>query len=326
MINFELPKAFHVGPKAEVETLSSYEDRLEYYKERDYTYIPIPTAKKFYDVESEELRDLKNAQILNLDHAILKVWYALRKHPFVLVRIPFREYWVSDSGEVGIGDPPDEEGDRYSYPWHVVESHRDIGSEDLLPYENERYKILTLADLNRRKAKEILYALISAVETEFSTEIEKALSSEEVFEDVKPETIGRWRQDQLDGMTMHIAEYMTTGGLKKVAAKNEEVYENLGFPSRNQFEKQFSGMSKLRRPVMHPNRSLVEDKEDLEEHLDRIERLYEFLRDDLVDVRIDSEPQELLDVVGEEKDVHLAPIFLEDHEHPEHYKEPADRE
>lgn len=328
MIDFQLPKANFVGPVAEVETVDTYEERLEYYQERNYTYIPLPVSKQYYDVEVDEIRPFSRKQFLHEDHSIMKVWYALTEYPFVLVERPLRrKYWVAD-GEFGLGSPEeDKEAETYSIPWAIPHRYPEIDAEDLLPYESERYRILTLADLNRRKSKEILFSIVSAVENVFSSKVEDYFDTDELLPRVGAETVGRWYKARSGDVNLHIAEFMSTGRLKSLIENTPDIYEDLGFSSRNQFSNCFSGFGDLRNSVMHTNRSVVRNKEDLHQQLERIERLYEFLRSDPVDLFTQSEPYELARTIDEEEDqIPTEPIYADDYDHRQYYQDSVDED
>jgi hypothetical protein len=98
-----------------------------------------------------------------------------------------------------------------------------------------------------------------------------------LFSEVSPATIGRWKKAGLGGIQMHMVEYMTLSEMQKVIAKSEELRSQLGFRSRNQFDKQMSGIVDLRNRVMHANRTIIETRDDVEQLQDRILRIEEII-------------------------------------------------
>ena len=70
---------------ADVETLDTYEARINEYQAKDFTYIPMPKDMKYYDTEEGWLRDLDKGQIIHEDTHLMEVLRKMSNHPFLLV-------------------------------------------------------------------------------------------------------------------------------------------------------------------------------------------------------------------------------------------------
>ncbi len=227
-------EAHPIGSPAHVETLDSYEDNISFYKENNYSFIPISNADKFYDIHEDELKDMDDHTVIDYDTTVRAVIDALVDLPFLL----FKGYWG------GSDDKP---------------------SDDL---------IITAADLNKRVAKEMMFSAIADLENIFANTIEQEYpDSEALFSELSPATIGRWTKAGMGDIQMHITEYMTLSEMQKVIAKEEELRSQLGFGSRNQFDNHMSGIIDLRNRVMHASRTIIETRDDVEQLQDRLERV-----------------------------------------------------
>jgi len=203
-------EAHPIGSEASVETMESYKSNLDYYRENDFTFIPIPDEGMFYDRRNNELKEIHNQQYIDYDHTARWAIDTLTKRPFLL----FENYTMDNTA-----------------------------------------LIITAADLNKRVAKEMMFSLLADLENTFAEIIEQECpDSQSLFSEISPPTIGRWKKAGVGGIQMHITEYMNLSEMQKVTGKSEELRSHLGFDSRNQFDKQMSGIIDLRNRIMHANR------------------------------------------------------------------------
>ena len=123
-----------------------------------------------------------------------------------------------------------------------------------------------------------MFSLLASLENKFAGLIEQEYSdSRSLFPEVLPKTIGRWEKAGLGDVQMHITEYMQLAEMQKIIAKSDELRSELGFESRNQFDKQMSGIIDLRNRVMHTSRTIIECRDDVEQLQKRLERIEELI-------------------------------------------------
>ncbi|WP_135823232.1 hypothetical protein [Halorussus ruber] len=262
---------FSICSKAETETIGNYKSNIEFYKNQKYSYIPIPEKDEYYDVEQEELGEIKDEQYLKEDDHLYEGLKLLVEYSFILVDTQKDMRFTFPDGEkYGIDEIAEFDEER------INEAKFPDIIRNIL--EGQRYYIATIADANKRSVNEMLYPVLAELENQFSTVIETHYEeSENLFKYARPCTIGRWQKSQSKGVGVHIAEYMTLGEMKSIIEKQEELREDCGFSSRNQFKKNMSGVVNLRNKVMHANRTIVHEKEDLEQLLNRFERAHEVM-------------------------------------------------
>jgi len=268
--------AHEIASTADFEIEKTYEENISHYISNEYSYIPLPYSESYYDIEAEELRTIE-----------------VMEH---LVNQPFLIY---DSYGKRMIDQPDEDSLPYRYDSGHIEidgkyySPRDIynnysGLKDVLPehrhslllglaQERHRYFIITLPDINKRATRTLCYQLLMQLETRLADRIISKYESEELFKDVNFRTLGRWKEDEVQGNKVHIAEHMGIGEIKKIIRKDGDMVEKLGFSSKSKFKDQLSGVVDLRNKVMHPTRTLVHDESGLETQVDRLLRIKDLL-------------------------------------------------
>lgn len=284
-INHQHHIATEISSDARCETINTYEDTIQSYEEQNYSYIPLPFDVKYYDVEHESLEDFRPGQIIDIDQPIIDVINRLQREPFLFTTA------------YGIGSPLYEEADdgiERITSWEqsinpeegmygveeFVEKHPDY-KEDVLRREEEvgNFQIITYADLNKRGSRGMIYHIIAELEGQLAARIEKQRpESTGLFRDVRASTIGHWQKAKMDGVEVHIAEYMTLSEMKTLIATSSDLLDDCGFSSRNQFEKQMSGLVKLRNRVMHANRTMVHGWNEVETLAERIERAEELVQ------------------------------------------------
>jgi len=286
MVNIDQFLAIDIASEADVENSEQYEDNISYYKNNNYTYIPIPSSNKFYHVTAEELRELEIDQYFHPDLPMIDAFDRLQKYPFLL----YDQFMSFES--------TDEESDRRFEPTglnmfeidgsemsaaeiaersgalmeQVPEEHSDTTIiEAVVSMAEDRYRIVTLADANKRRARELFYHVISEFEIQLSNLI-KLHYPDSFISDVKEDEIERWYRAKLDELEIHISEHMYLSTMLKVGRKTESIYEKFGFSSGNKFKENLGGLNDLRHKVMHPTRGLVHNYEDLRKQIERVQR------------------------------------------------------
>lgn len=282
-------KAAEIASEAEIETLESYEENINKYESKDYTYIPIPQSNQYYSVQDGWLGSLRPEQIIRQEANFIEVMKKLQNLPFLLIDRYISTYFVYDteSDEVGsYGGYPEVDHERNkaeardtfedSFDGELdvftadtfVEKHPDKASETM---HFPRYQIITLADLNRRPVKEMLYRLFAELASSLSDRIaNQHQDSEELFDQVRPVVIGRWKKAKMEGVNLHISENMNITDMKNVLlASNRHFVKACGFDDKEDVET-LDSLSDIRNSVMHANRSLVHDRSDIDDVLDAI--------------------------------------------------------
>lgn len=290
---------------AEVESLESYQERIGYYKTHDFTYIPIPSSGKYYDTSEGWKRDLRPGQHIKSDESLDIVFARLLEEPFLLVSSQGSnkaviedeklvgyfstdetgDRWLEyDSSNSSPGSPPEPSSfdETKIHNIHTLESERPkIAQQVYSDQYSKRYGIITLADLNKRSTKDALYPLVAELAYLLSLQIEDEYpDSEKIIKHLRAGTVGRWYKSKKQGIHMHIAEQINLVEMQQVIAGSDSRFvEQCGFSSKNQVQKKLGSINELRNKVMHANRSLVHDRDDLQKMLERLDMLGEVVTD-----------------------------------------------
>ena len=252
-INHQIHIANEIASDAKCETVGTYEDVIDEYREKNYSYIPMPFDQQYYDVENESLEEFTASQVIDEDQPLKDAITRLRSDPFLFFTgygIASPLYEVTGDGlqrhtSWELSTNPDE--GMYGVE-EFIDQHPEY-KEEVLEREQEagHFQIITYADLNKRGARGMLYHIIAEIERLLTDRVEQEYTdSTDLFRDTRASTIGRWQKAKLDDVEVHITEYMTLAEMKNVIATSDALLEACRFPSRNQFEKQMSGLVELR--------------------------------------------------------------------------------
>ncbi|MFD1513447.1 hypothetical protein [Halomarina rubra] len=286
--------AKQIASEADCSTREGYESELDYYQQREYTYIPMPEDGRYYHVGMGELCEIDSNQYVEPDTEILTVFSILEKYDFAL--IDWYENLVTGDSAVYIADQLDG-ADASELAMEVLEDAEAVRErypdDDVIDdfifaikSTNElRYSIITLADVNKRRARELFYRVFSEFEVLLSTLVENEYpDSTSLFYDASPEAIGRWQKSKIDDLVVHISEHMYLSTLMDIVGKSQSLRREFGYESRSQFKKDLGGLIQLRNRIMHPTKTLVHDTEDLSKTISRLQRAInavdEFHRDE----------------------------------------------
>lgn len=239
-------EARDVASQASIENIDSYEDNIEFYRERNYSYIPLPSEGKYYDIDQNRLVELADNQILRDDTHLITAMAYLRKYPFILL-----DYHglLSDQSDLA----------------EKLGIDRD---------EQERYGIVTVADLNKRRVKEMLYPAVATFENTLAELITQHYPNSNVPEsDVNEDAFDRWRDAKDQDLETHIVDHMSLGDIVTVVRNTDNLRSTLGFKSKTQYDDHVGGIVELRNKVMHTRRTLISDPSHVDKTLDRLSRI-----------------------------------------------------
>lgn len=272
-IDHSMPFAGNMASPASIESRENYKENLDYYRRNDYTYIPMPLDDVYFNVEEEEFGEMEQKMRIFEDASIRNAIEHLQNHPFLLIDFGSGIY-INEKGEIVEAFLNDEDLEYLGSPKKAAKKRPELKDEIIKTCEERLfYQIITLADVNRRVVKDVIYPVIAELESRLASEIQQVdYTPEELYPDLNPETIGRREKDKITGVQMHIAEYMTLSEMMKVVGKSEALREKFGYSSRNQFKKDLGGLVPLRNKVMHASRTLVRNRSDLEQLIDRVLR------------------------------------------------------
>lgn len=240
-------EAERIASKAEIEELNTYSDNLAYYREQNFSYIPLPSEKEYFDVDRDQLKDMSEEQFLPDDTHLITAMALLRNHPFLLI-----DYHGLLSDQTDLTEK--------------FGIQRD---------ESERYGIITLADLNTRLVKEMLYPAVA----KFEYTLAQALKSHYPDSDPPENSVGdkaeeRWEDAKERDVETHIVEHMQLSEITNAIKDTERLRNKCGFGSKRKFKNATGGLIELRHQVMHPPRPMIRDRNELDTVLDRLGRIY----------------------------------------------------
>jgi hypothetical protein len=125
--------------------------------------------------------------------------------------------------------------DEYVYkPHELMEESLELAYEVFDVDCSEKYGIVTLADINKRPVKEICYPVIADLANNLSEKLKEHYpDSENLLGTVHPDTIGYWKKDRLNGLEIHITEYMNLVEMQEAIKGAEKSFtEECGFSSK----------------------------------------------------------------------------------------------
>ena len=285
--------ASEIFSEADIETLDTYEGKIHHYKNRNYSYIPMPDDGKYYNVDEGWLKDIHPDQIVSDQEHLMDVLKTLQSYPFILVDVcldgayPVKktraeevgiaedsirepEYMLSSDDSIDDGSELEPELTVF-IPITKIEENLPEKAEKITDTYSPRYHIITLADVNRRPVRDMLYKVFSELSSQLSKKIENNFpDSESIFKHMRPVTIGYWWKDQTEGLQIHIAEHMNLIEMKQVIqASDIDFVKSCGFSSKGEVD-DLNLINNVRNKVMHANHSLIYNRRDIQEIIDAV--------------------------------------------------------
>jgi len=253
---------------AEIETLDSYQANLQQYREKDFSYVPIPEADKYYNLNAESLEDLHENQYVERNLSVRKLFNLLSTFPFLLHdTLSGLEAYVDEDEDYYFegGDVPEDAVKKDLE--ELEERHPDIVDE----IRGSRYRFVDLADLNRREVREALYPVVAELESEIADAIRQDVNEpEDLYHNAPDHVVGRREKDKLSNIGLHTAEYLNLGDMIGLLKGRQHLWDNFGFDDSNEVADRLGSLNQLRNSVMHSNRTLIRSQNDVEKILERV--------------------------------------------------------
>lgn len=271
-------RAHDLSIRASIETVESYHDNLEKYQENNYRYIPLPKSDQYYDQEDGSLHGIASVQYIDGSESVKEVFELLTENPFLLEdEAASLEVYVVSEDEFYLlsEDAPDHA--RVKDADEIEDEYPGI-ADQLTHVSEGRYRIITIADLNRRIVGEQLYPFIAELESSIAEVIEDDVNDpKKMYYNVSEKIIGRREKDILEDIEMHTAEYLSLGDMIGFLKGREHLLDEFGFESPSDCGSRLSSIQDLRNRVMHSNRTLIRSREDIQKTLERVEDIEEIL-------------------------------------------------
>jgi hypothetical protein len=86
-----------IASKCEFETMKIYEENIQFYESNNLSYIPIITSLKYYDRESDAIRNIQSEQWVLVDYPAVPIMQRLEDNDFLLMYEGDR-FHATDSG------------------------------------------------------------------------------------------------------------------------------------------------------------------------------------------------------------------------------------
>ncbi len=296
-----------------VETSDSLEDNLYKYRAREERYVPVPEDGKYYDVVEDETRLLTDEMVIQRTVKAEIAVQRLAHVPFLLVdRYPEPYFSVTDSGETKptLDDSPDDNfkssADFLSLG-ELDDEYPEAADQYRLEKRDKRYLILLPSDINKREARKAFYPLIAEFTRGMAEEIKKEYpDSEPLVDQVGRRTAEAWNEEMDSEVEVHISELMNLTDMRNLIENSTQLASRCGFitdketvpipevESMEDFrthsvELVFNQVKDFRNRVMHPNRPVLNEREDLERVIISLDYLYEFISELDSDVEVKTE-------------------------------------
>lgn len=281
-IEYSYTLIVEIASVCDFERVETYEENIDQYESSDYSYIPLPTDGKYYDVSDGSLEEFNEEQWVWLENTALSEIPRLLDHDFLLIYDQEDWFEVDETGVEVIEPISRKTSDEtvYTNPYELVVDWPEYSGEvyEILK-EKESLYIVTLADVNDRRIRKVLYQHISGIEIILSRAVEQAYpEGEYLLKNMSDGGVEEWKEAQSEAGQLHPSEYMYLGELKHVSSNTIEILDALGYEgSGKEFNDDLRGINELRNKVMHPTKNLILDRNDLRDLIQKLKRLEEFI-------------------------------------------------
>ncbi len=282
------------NPSTDENLVDYYDIDIDYFKEKSFSYAPLPHVDRFYNIKKGEINKIEKDQYIDEDTSLIEAIKKLKKYSFLLFPRPFlylidkEKKEIVSSGDVPLspdfakevlGIKTEKLGEKYDIcnTDEALEKYTSL-TKQILNIEKEKrtFEIIVISDLNKRIVKEAIYPYIIKLENKLGKKIKNSYpdsTTHDLLKKLNPDTIGNWKHANIAKTDVHISEYMDLSEMKKAIQENEDLYKKCGFESKKQVEEQLKEIVDLRNKVINTNSTLVYEKKDVKKIVNLLERI-----------------------------------------------------
>jgi len=124
--------------------------------------------------------------------------------------------------------------------------------------------ILSRSDLNKHPLRALLYEVLAKLEIALANLINITITNpydwiRQLNEDSQARILGYWELSKIKNVDVGPLAGAMLSDLINVIARNQSLWQKLGYPSRSSFEEEAGRLPRVRNQVMHPVRPLISD-------------------------------------------------------------------
>ena len=135
--------------------------------------------------------------------------------------------------------------------------------------EPETIGLVTLADLNRQGVRAVMYPLLARLEGSLAALVEHRFQDDPwewvmrlTSEDSRARIVGYWKLSEREGVNVGATAGAMLSELLRAVGADGGLRDDLGFTSREAFEKATKHLHRFRNLTMHPVRPLIRSTDD----------------------------------------------------------------
>jgi hypothetical protein len=149
----------------------------------------------------------------------------------------------------------------------------------LLIKNNSGLYIITMADLNQRRVKEMIYPVKAELANSLAQNLRDFYSSEELEnrKELGDSTLRIWNEAKNRNVNLHITEFLNLIDMKKLVENSEPFREKSGLSSVDNPGRKIGKVNELRKKIMHGNRTLIYSENRVEKVVKRTEFAMELI-------------------------------------------------
>lgn len=281
-----LPSIGDIGELTDYEEKSDLEDKIYKYEAKGQRYVPLPSENEYYDIREETFYELSKKMHTDVSTDFLDGLGRLADYPFLL----YDEYGTANfkiinksevEDEVFDGFPPlgldEDEYEEIDSTYEFREKYPDV-LDDLHPENSRRYKIITISEINKKQTKDVVYPIFSTLPSELAELISREYpDSRSLATAVDGIAYHNWKQNQDTETEVHISEFMGLADMRDIILDSNRLQFQCGFESPEHCEQRLNRVKEFRNRVMHANKTLAHNKEELSDFISVTEDISDIL-------------------------------------------------
>lgn len=291
-----------ISSSANIESAENLDENLYKYESRGDRYIAVPENGRYYDISESETGVIEEEMIVEKWIDVVEAVRKLTQFPFLLIdnyaSHTFSVYIKDEQNDSPIDADPEAQIDYATLKSDFPEVADEVNKQ----YE-QRYEFLRKSDLNKRTVREALYPLIADLEGSFADIIKKEYpKSEGLKQAVGRDAQRTWEETDYPA---HISEFLNLSDMINLIEDSDELARRCGFKLNQSPPEDDMGLEdlrayevgsvlsmlrELRNKVMHANRAMVKNDEDIAELHTQIQFLFSVL--EIVSEEFEVEPVE----------------------------------
>jgi len=237
---FEYSGAIPIDEISEVtdtERKAEMEDLIYKYHAKDQRFVPLLFDGEYFDIKEDDFYELPPEMLISPVTALIEGLTLLTEYPFLICDgFGDMEFYIYDKDNITMSPEElatnvDDEGreETIESPYELRQRYPSV-EEDLIPESPDRFRIITISDINKKRTKDALFPYFGQFAGVLADLIKDEYpDSESLSSAVEGRALNNWQENKGTETEVHISEFLGLYHMESIISNSNKLLSDCGF-------------------------------------------------------------------------------------------------